>query len=328
MVGCFHGSICISENSDFLYTEGRGITVFNSSSAIITKSKFIGHSVMNEGAAIFLRQPSQTESHVLQTHAKFATIFSQHQVDMKNPNLRFAPSWEITKCTFVENSAGSGGAIASVNGSLHLAGNHFVNNSAIGSPANAEGNGGAVWLSQSPSNVTGCTFDRNKALFGGAISSLGKLLSIVTSNFVRNEAVGSKLTEGGAIFIFMSQTGKLYVVNSTFYCNKASHVGGAIRVSFTGAQTSISQSNFQGNSAALGGAVLPFSGNITFCHFYGNSAQLQGGALLIEPHTQMKVLLCNFTNNTALSGGAIGAGVNTNISFKKCIFRKNTAVSR
>ena len=180
---------------------------------------------------------------------------------------------------FSGNSGGRGSAVYMFDASISFNGtSSFEDNSA--------GRGGSFYLSASTVNFYGTTyFRRNRARrSGGALfvalttvtfSGLGE--NIFEDNYSSQFGGAVYLSEGSIIFNGDNST-------TSFNRNMANSFGGAI-VSYDGYLQLISNVNFDGNSANLGGALA----------LYGTSR------LRLEPQ-----LWSSFTNNQAdVFGGAI-----------------------
>jgi hypothetical protein len=82
----------------------------------------------------------------------------------------------VTRCSFVDNHADQGGAIAVEDSTLHLANSLLFYNEA------ETGNGGGIWSHNSSIRVTNCTFSDNYAkVYGGGICNIAGSLDVVNS---------------------------------------------------------------------------------------------------------------------------------------------------
>eukprot|EP00698_Gefionella_okellyi_P014667 TRINITY_DN4071_c1_g1_i3.p1 TRINITY_DN4071_c1_g1~~TRINITY_DN4071_c1_g1_i3.p1 ORF type:complete len:487 (+),score=121.27 TRINITY_DN4071_c1_g1_i3:1239-2699(+) len=174
----------------------------------------------------------------------------------------------IDQCTFVNNSATYGGAIAlppaSAAGqtfsSLTIVDCLFVNNSAAKS-------GGALLASvQNDVVIINSTFHNNIAGHCGGAVAVSNVVMFQQCTFVQNSA-GS----GGAIGAQFDAT---YSFDSAIPCG----------------------TNSLGN-------VLP-TVQVEQCSFTANMATQQGGALFIPSHAQSELLQCEFADNSAYYYGA------------------------
>lgn len=120
----------------------------------------------------------------------------------------------LQRSQFKYNTATSGGAIYSNDGTVVISTTLFGGNSATDRES---GSGGAIQTTQTISSLvlTQTTFLENFASnYGGAISSCGYTLEIVNSQFDKNQA-----GEGGAI-IYDSFTGQVELRNTTLIPRK------------------------------------------------------------------------------------------------------------
>ncbi len=172
----------------------------------------------------------------------------------------------ITNCTFEGNQAFAGGAIFADDTTLSIQSSNFSKNHAVADNNASLATGGAIYaLSDSPGNVTSvfsqCIFDDNQASEeGGAVASV-VFIKIEKSTFNRNRAI-----YGGAISC------SFVVIKSCKFDANTGEEGGALRFY---KQTVISHTNFTQNLASAGGAILAeieSSLSCIFCSFDGNTA--------------------------------------------------------
>ena len=178
-------------------------------------------------------------------------------------------------CSFYDNEANEGGAI-------YIAGNNFWIDSCTFVNNYANESGGAIYLDTGISDrIENCTFKRNKAKTGGALS------------IVYSQNVG--------------------VLNSTFADNVAELNGGAINFDFS-IYNKIDNCLFENNSATGNGGAFVWifsNGNITNIDFKNNTATGNGGAIFIQISestsfiNNQQLMNCSFTDNRAKNGGAI-----------------------
>ena len=185
--------------------------------------------------------------------------------------------------------------------------------------ANYNGNGGAIYFSQSGS-LTNCNFTNNQATGdGGAIYfDDGSTGSLTNCNFTNNKA----FCNGGAILTYSGT-----VENCNFVNNTASNEGGGA-IFFAGSSNFgiVENCDFTNNSAYWGGAVyFEGYGNVTNCNFNNNKATGgvggDGGAILINSGT---VTNCNFTNNTAINGDGGAIYTYFEVTADSCIFKTDS----
>ncbi len=186
----------------------------------------------------------------------------------------------IDRSVFSANQASDGGAIYALQGGRVIArGSSFIANTVTG-------DGGALFMDNSPLEVSSSRFERNQAQgtqqqpnvgLGGAIygNNPGATMTITGSQFHENRA---KL-QGGAVFA--DYNAPLTITNSSFTNNRSDSQGGAVGTWKT--QASLSVCTFTDNSSGGGGGAV-LSGEATTMSinrsvFTRNIAGRDGGAL-------------------------------------------------
>lgn len=183
---------------------------------------------------------------------------------------------------------------------LHITGGNVrINN--LNMVNGRERSGGGIFLEDGTLEIANCTLINNVSDWGGAISSERGRLSIANSN------MGANMGEAaGAVYCLDSQ---LDICNCDISANSAEEwSGGAI--STTGGEFRITNSQFSGNAARIGGGAISLtaskdsklSSQVSNCIFIRNSASHGGG---ISSHGKLSVSACNFDGNSAEQGGAI-----------------------
>ena len=197
----------------------------------------------------------------------------------------------INDVQFTSNSAGSGGAIDSLTGTLAIAGGStFATNTATNS-------GGAIDSSGTES-VVGGSFTGNIATngSGGAIANSGSL-TVTGASLTGNKA---KKGDGGAIF----NDGPLSLSGLTISANVANSGGGV----FNQGNFNLKNSTISDNSAAeTGGGVAESSGSVsaTGVTISTNTAGAGGGGIYINIGS-LTIGSSTVTQNTA---GGQGGGI-------------------
>ena len=214
------------------------------------------------------------------------------------------------------------------------------------------GYGGAIW-NNGAKNVTAinCTFEKNTATNGGAISNVNAVNSTFKNNAARHDTSSIKDYMGGAMYkgyavncsfvnnYAINYGGAMsegYAVNCSFVHNSVEREGGAICDSsavncyfvnntskenggamddrFAKDKHSAVNCIFVNNTATeFGGAI--FYGNAIDCYFVNNTAKITGGAMCFD-----SAVNCSFANNSAPNGGAIYYS-----DTRDCYFVNNTA---
>lgn len=189
----------------------------------------------------------------------------------------------IRNCSFIENSAGYGGAIYN--------GNHpsWVDTAEVFNP-----------------KIINCNFIENRADYGGSVySDKNYFVLYEDCNFIYNNAL-----EGGAIY---NKSSANNFIDCNFISNKSTKNklgGGAILNNE--AITVIERSNFRDNRAMNGGGLYTLNGNCTVTNsvFFQNIAEIDssrrgsGGAFYNEK-SEITISNCSISKNKAAIGGGI-----------------------
>ena len=183
----------------------------------------------------------------------------------------------ILGCRFVSNAvangiAGSGGALAiEQQCEVEISDSTFLQNRA--------GTGGAMWSGDSVFRVERSAFEGNIAdSTAGAVHMSGGVLSVLESRFDDNHAVG---LAGGAMLLASAQT---QIQQCWFDGNSSAQSGGAVQTLGSGSWCGIDQSEFTGNVSGDDGGALSLnyaSTVVVESLFIGNSAANDGGAIEI-----------------------------------------------
>ena len=219
-------------------------------------------------------------------------------------------SLEIDQVAFEDNNAPSGGAVFGV-GALFVQNSSFANNSATdyggainsGSPASAEitttsfigntsGNAGGAVYQVGPLVLGDVVFEDNSATnFGGAFWGMTDV-DVSNAVFLNN----SSGVSGGAAFI----SGNSTIDNAMFISNESvpGGYGGAIKINGT---LDLSDSTFEANSAANGGAISA-TGNVVVAEsfFDSNTSGGDGGAMTVSG--DLDLTNSTVSNNSSTTG--------------------------
>lgn len=199
---------------------------------------------------------------------------------------------------------------------VYIAGTSFFSNKAgtYGGAINA--------LDKVKLEMDDVTFSGNKARqFGGAMTSKG-ILTISNSYFISNETAqdsGGVMSHGGAIFA----NGDVTLDNVTFAQNKATGIGGALYHAGIGGAHSLKNINFEGNRAAMGGALFTavagsridaavFKDNVVDSSAGFVAAGSSFGGAILNMASSLFITDSVFTGNLAQDrGGAIACNTGT-----------------
>lgn len=219
----------------------------------------------------------------------------------------------VSNCTFINNISGVANGVAIHNAAATAVLN--VNNSVFTGNSGAGGNGGAISNTGS-ATITDSTFSSNTIGYGGAIGN-DNALSVTNCTFTNNTVTDTSATGlgGGAIY---SVGGLVTITNSTFTGNAengGSGGGGAVRN--RAGTMNISGSTFANNLAARGGGAVQGGGttNISGSTFTGNKAtglnasvsgMGSGGAISSQGAAQTTIINSFVSGNEAVNfGGGI-----------------------
>ena len=180
----------------------------------------------------------------------------------------------------------------------------------------------------SPENVlfTDCLFQNNSNVVISLISS-------VNTNIANCIFEGNSATDGyggGAVWLSGSIT-NVSITNCTFQNNNAAH-GGAVAVNGSTVDVSITNCTFQNNSATYGGAVWldgsTLNVHILDCIFQNNGNASNGGAVWLSGSTgNVSITNCTFLNNEAyVNGGGMWFFESTDYNVTKDTFHIKTAI--
>ena len=212
----------------------------------------------------------------------------------------------VTNCTFRDNTAFTGGAIAALGTLLTVANSTFSDNTAVFAY------GGAIY-SDGMLTVNNSTLSGNSAVNGGGIAngSDSGTQTVTNSTFSSNSASGN----GGGIYN-TEGVAHINVANSTFSGNSASGNGGGV-YNVEG-QTTVTNSTFSSNSASagggaynegsFGGGTITLTNSILFSNTGGNcgssSIAVANGTYNISDDAT-----CDFGASTGFEGQTIGDSV-------------------
>ena len=174
----------------------------------------------------------------------------------------------IADSTFEENQSGNAAGAAiqlTANVECTITGSKFVNNA-------TNGQGGAVYVDHGTIDITGCTFEKNSAGFGGAIavSYIEELTIGNDTNFLDNNA-----SYGGGIYANGANVN--IAANSVLCNNAASGYGGGIYASASNISIAANSAVYN-NTAATAGDDLFFFSNSTF--MLPNAKDMSGDRIL------------------------------------------------
>ena len=245
----------------------------------------------------------------------------------------------INNVQFKSNSAGEGGALFVgseataniINGSVFDSNTATTVGGAISTRSVDAGNNVDAKL-----DIVGATFSGNSAgTTGGAIdnnfyNSVGHAGSVYVSGTTfggTGTGEGNSAANGGAIYNHKNatQTGNMYITDTTFAGNSATANGGAI---YNEGTLTLNSSTFTGNTAVAGGAIYNDKGTITA---NGSLFESNNDGAINSDKGTITLTDTSFKNNTGENFGAIGlwngrnSVVTINAQDADVVFSGNTA---
>ena len=213
----------------------------------------------------------------------------------------------------------TGGALTIINfDKVDVSYSLFTNNSAGGDSTDVP-TGGAIHLAWSDILIVGNTFNRNRAVSGGAIQMHESNPSFLVNMFKNNYA--SK--DGGAIAI----GGKSSVTFSgdSFEYNSAEFNGGAVAC-WDSTTTAFGNVIFRYNKSNDGGAIYATSANIVFSSstFLNNGASSIGGGIN-SFKSDIQLESCLFANDTASVFGGGAGFYHSEVLINHSVFNDNSS---
>ena len=190
----------------------------------------------------------------------------------------------IVNSTFEENQSGNatGAAVQlTANRECTITGSNFSGNAttSVSAVSAVKNMGGAVYVDQGTLDITDCTFEKNSAVYGGAIAvSYMKELTIGNdTNFLDNNA-----SYGGGIY---ANGANINIAANSVLCNNiASGYGGGIYASASNINIAANSAVYN-NTAATAGDDLFFFSNSTFT--LPNAKDMSGDRILSSDKTEI-----------------------------------------
>ena len=256
----------------------------------------------------------------------------------------------VTECTFVNNTATSGGALyAEGNSELIIVNSMFFNQNpqlncqyrdrisnltidlSNGFPKcdtfnerSVCSSGGVISVIESNVSVHLSTFVDNIASYGGTVyCHKGAVVNISNSNFTFNTAT----VYGGVMY---QRDCNVQIIGSNFNDNSGG-LGGVIyhNASLTTNALFLENSFFHNNEADRGGVAYVSKSNIyiTKCQFAYNEAREHGGVLFLTSNTIATITSSNFSDNRANTlAGALRAKDGSRVTIlESALFNRNSA---
>ncbi len=184
-------------------------------------------------------------------------------------------------------------------------------------PASGAGDGGGIWLDNSPALIDGCAVRGNISANGGGIYVKGVAAPTVLNSDISENAA----PYGGGV----SVSGSLLASNCTFRANAGSFGGGVCVLGTFSAKAC----QFSDNGALYGGGLyaggVSASMQLTLCNVISNTATYDGGGINSYSAT-FTLDSCRIIDNTASSlGGGIAMSASAQYTFPEI---RNTYIHR
>ncbi|MBR4753492.1 MAG: LEPR-XLL domain-containing protein, partial [Thermoguttaceae bacterium] len=320
---------CWFEGNNARMKSGGAINVVSNSNVTITNTTFKDN-YANSGGAIGFVQSNIVDATKPTTLVLDNVVFDSN--DAQGSSIENAQTHNGGGAVYVKgydsvtikDSTFSGNTARRQGGAIRLVGDNCVctiENTIFSDNQNygesSDGVGAAISLEAGSLKVSGSTFERNATSNqGGGIYVSGGTLGTLdpeTSDASFGTFTGNTATQGGAVYIAISQSGDVASVGgATFKENEATE-GGAVYV-YSGAFAA-TDSSFSDNDATDGGAIyvgvnsnnqnyLAPTVTLDGVDFNGNGAEANGGAIYVWRGT-LDVDGGSFEENTATNGGAI-----------------------
>ena len=230
---------------------------------------------------------------------------------------------DVTNSEFIDNNAGSGGAIYAIGGSavVTVSGSRFEGNS-VSSSNPASKRGGAIYVANGAKlDLSTSVVHGNRGAFGSGIANENGSSNLTDVTVSGNEATG--VGAGGGLH----NTGTATLTRVTFFDNFISTgSGGGL---FNKGTATLESVLFDTNRASYGGGIANDHGTLTVTHalFVANSANVAGGGGIGSSFGPMTVTNATFFENFASGdAGGVENGRGT-ATLTNVTFADNTASS-
>ncbi len=173
--------------------------------------------------------------------------------------------------------------------------------------------------------ISDCTFSGNFSKGIGALRPGGNVnLTVSGSTFYRNRA-----TYGGAVYLQSNQTTPIKIKNCSFIENEGTSQGGAIN-SNTNGNLEVYNSKFIRNESTSGGGIFTTGSFQTLAVstlFYKNVSTGTGGGITISGASGRVVNCVFFENESATNGGALRLATSGTLTVQNTIILGNTSTA-
>ena len=302
-----NGTYVTITDSEFIHNRGGVVYTNNTVGMAVSHSVFISNSAIEHGGAVYA-----ITTDVFISHSKFVNNRAT-DVDGKGGAVSIqaldVKSLLIMHSQFIDNSALTDGGVVIARGkvSITIVHSEFVNN-------NAARRGGVLHMQLRFVNVTITHtkfIDNSAAGIGGVVSVSDKepFGGTVYVTFAQCEFINNSAKDSGGV-IFTTRIANTTITQCEFILNSVEFSGGVMYiVANGGSNTTITHSEFHGNTAASGGVIYEIDGSIlviTHCEFINNTAiSRTGGVLSGWSINEITITYSQFIDNGALKGGVV-----------------------
>ena len=190
-------------------------------------------------------------------------------------------------CSFTENSAYVGGALAAFSSQYYIADSHFSHNIAR--------DGGTAKLVDAFLIMTNSHLENNTAGADGGV------IYVTRGTVIMSQCLVSNNTATGDGGVFTVEGGSTLLKNSSFVANDAGLSGGVLM--------------------AVQSAVI----HVTECFYFGNRAKYSGGVLYTQKNTKILISDTNIIKNSAQQCGVFGVSTNSTLELNGSLVEHNYA---
>lgn len=301
--GCSGG--IYNENSQFYANK----VIFNSNSANKCGAIFNQDSFVRLDGCKFIKNSSKDCAGAVFNYKNFSEVndcefIENNSIVQGGAIFNEFGNMTLDNCKFSKNSSQeSGGGIFNINGCFNLSKCNFNDNSALNRGGSAENN------FNSKMYFADCSFSKNSARDGGAISNMKKCnLSLKSCDFENNNA----LENGGGIYNWY---GFANIEGSNFRANESEYAGAIDN--YLG-WVNVKKSKFNDNIVKKHGGAI-FNGgmleSLEDCIFENNNSLLKGGAIYFTKSSSGNISYSKFDSNRANGNGGLGGAIYNNSFF-------------
>ena len=311
---------------------GSAITFWNNVQLIIKNSRFSNNIASYKGGGAILSEPG-CMLYVTKTVFK-----GNKAVASGGVFFGVGTSASFYNCSFTDNFAFKGGALAAANSNVELFTSNLTNNSAteggtfaiggnlfldhcIMSHNTAHGNGGVGYIEEScQMKITRSVFRFNSATHAGGVFWLRKAIANITNSFFLSNWAGI----GGAV-LDVQFSSLINISHITCSGNKNKGGKGGVLSARRKTEVLINNAKIKNNSAYLCGIMLIDTESVPEISegvINGNSADALAGAFCILNHSLSVVINSSFTANACYHAGSIVI-VDSTTYLENCTLRGN-----